>query len=370
MFARIAISPLIPAITDDFGVSNAFLGFALTGMWLSYALMQFPSGLFADRYGERLVILASVGGTTIFVFLLALSPFLGAFVLFTILLGAFAGLHYSVATTFLARLYDDIGTAIGVHNTGAQVAGLVAPVVVVWVSIRAGWRPALGLVVLLGVPVFLLFYIYVRPTDPLHPEIPIREQLDPDALVELLSRPSISFTMIIATVGEFTWQGLASFLPTFLVEYHGYSTVLAGTIFSLYFVVQAFGQVGVGRSADYFGYDTTIFVCFVAAIGGIWVLVFTPTVAAVVAGTVLLAIGMSNASAVFPRLLSHMSESEQGTGFGLVRTVYMIVASFGSVAVGVMADLFGWGFSFWVLGGLLLGLAVTLVVNWAFNLGL
>jgi len=61
MAARLVISPVVPAISNAFGVSNAAIGLALTGMWLAYAAAQFPSGLLADRYGERSIILVSVG---------------------------------------------------------------------------------------------------------------------------------------------------------------------------------------------------------------------------------------------------------------------------------------------------------------------
>ena len=61
-FARMAISPVIPFIADDFDVTNTQIGFALSGMWLAYGLSQFPSGVLGDRFGEKRVILVAVGG--------------------------------------------------------------------------------------------------------------------------------------------------------------------------------------------------------------------------------------------------------------------------------------------------------------------
>jgi len=65
MVARLVISPLIPQIRAEFGVTNATVGLGLSGMWLAYALSQFPSGVLGDRYGERTVILAAVGATAV-----------------------------------------------------------------------------------------------------------------------------------------------------------------------------------------------------------------------------------------------------------------------------------------------------------------
>lgn len=42
-------------------------------------------------------------------------------------LGVVARLHYSVATSLLARTTDQIRTAIGIHTAGAPVTGMLVP---------------------------------------------------------------------------------------------------------------------------------------------------------------------------------------------------------------------------------------------------
>jgi len=102
MAARLVISPVVPLIGADFAVSNGALGLALTGMWFAYAASQFPSGLLADRYGERRIILVAVVGTAGASALLAVAPTYGIFLLGAVVLGGVAGLHFSVATGVLA----------------------------------------------------------------------------------------------------------------------------------------------------------------------------------------------------------------------------------------------------------------------------
>lgn len=362
MAGRLAISPVIPSITDEFAVSNAAVGLALSGMWLAYGLAQYPSGVLADRYGERSIILVAIGGTAAFGAFLAVVPVFVAFVVGTVLLGAFAGLHYSVATTLLSRTYDRIGTAIGVHNNGGTAAGLLAPVAAAWVGTRYGWRVAVGLVALVGVPTFLLVWWRIRPTEPKRPDAAIRDRVAFGPAAALLSRPSIAFTVVVATGGEFAWQAIASFLPTFLVEHHGYSTTLSGTVFAVYFVAQAPGQLAVGAAGDRFGYDTAIAACMLVGAVGIGLLITAPGLAAVVVATLCLGVAMSFDAAIMPRFLHSMTDAERNAGFGLVRTVYMVVSSSGPVVVGLLADLQGWSFTFAVLGALfavVLGLLVS-----------
>ncbi|RZH68524.1 MFS transporter [Natrinema altunense] len=368
-FARMAISPIVPFIVADFAVSNTAIGVALTGMWLAYGLSQFPSGVLSDRYGEKPVILVAVGGTVIASVLLAFSPVFAAFVVFAVLLGSVAGLHYAVATTLLSRTYDELGRAVGIHSIGGPLAGLVAPVAAAWVGVRFGWRPALALTLVVGVPVFALFAWRVRPTEPRRPDQPMRERFELAALFDLISRPAVAFTLAIAMLGTFIVQGLLTFLPTFLVEHHGYSATLAGTAFSGFFLVRTVGQFAVGDLSDRYGRDIVIGASLFAGAVGLFGLVAGDT--RVTVGVAVLAAGLGSSffAAIDPRFLDQFGDTERGAGFGLVRTCYTVVGSAGSVGVGLLADLFGWGAAFLVLGGLFSITFLSLAVNWAFGLG-
>lgn len=369
MVGRLAISPVVPLITDEFGVSNSVIGVALTGMWMAYFAAQFPSGVLADRRGERPVILVAVGGTAVASVLLAVAPLFALFLAGTIALGAVAGLHYSVATTLLTRTYDEIGTAIGVHNSGGPAAGLVAPPIAAWIGVRYGWRPAVAIGAAMAVPVFALFAWRVRPTEPRRPDQPMRERFELEPLVALLSRPEIAFPVCLAIAGAFVWQATASFLPTFLAEHRGQSTELAGVVFAGYFVVQAITQVGVGAVSDRVGRDFATAGCMVLATIGFVLLIAVPGTAALVAAVALVGTGLGWGAALLPRFMDVLSEAERGAGFGLVRTVYGFVGALGSVGTGTLADLFGWGVAFAVLAGLLSLVFVALAVNRAFSLG-
>jgi len=113
------MSPVVPAIGDAFAVSNSAIGLALTGMWGAYALAQFPSGLLADRYGERRIILVAVGRTAVASGLLAASPTYAVFLIGTVVLGGVAGLHFSVATSLLTRTLPNTGSAHCRTESGA-----------------------------------------------------------------------------------------------------------------------------------------------------------------------------------------------------------------------------------------------------------
>jgi len=360
MVARLVISPVVPAIAAEFAISNSVIGLGLTGLWLSYALSQFPSGLIGDRVGERTVILVAVGGTAAASIALALSPSFLLFMLFTVALGALAGLHYSVATTLLSRVFDNTGTAIGTHSTGAPVAGLVAPVAAAYVGTRFGWRYAIALGAVTALVALVFVARGIEPMDPRRPDEPIRERVQPGLLSGLLSRPPIAGTLAISVLCAFVWQGTASFLPTFMVEHHGYSEFAAGVVFSGYFVVQGVGQPGMGWLSDRIGRDPAMGLCALAGIAGYALYVVSGSLVSIAVATVLVGVGMSWGATMLPKFLDYMSDEEEGMGFGLVRTTYMVFGASGSVGVGVLADTLGWGRAFLVLSGILAAVLLAL----------
>lgn len=361
MVARLAVSPVVPAISDTYHLSTGAIGLALSGMWLAYALSQFPSGLLGDRFGERSIILVALCCTAVMSSLLALAPTYLLFVAGAFLLGAGAGLHYSVATTLLTRTFDRTGSAIGIHSAGAPIAGLVTPIVAGYIGVRFGWRPAVALGTAVAVPALVVFYVLVPRTDPTTPDTAIRSRLAVGPLFELLSRRPIALTAALSVGGAFVWQATASFLPTFLVEYHGYSEVTAGAIFSVYFIVQGIGQPIIGSLSDRIGRYPAGAIATVAGVGGYGLFVLGEGLAILGVATALVGVAMCWGAALLPKIMDHLTETEQGIGFGLIRTAYMVLGASGSVITGVVVDVFGWGTAFLGLGGVLGAMSIVLL---------
>jgi len=369
MMARLVISPVVPDVTDGFGVSTGAVGLALSGMWAAYALTQFPSGILGDRFGERRVILAAVGITAVASLLLALSPTFAVFAVLTVALGAGAGLHYSVATTLLTKEFDDIGRAIGVHVAGGPLAGLIAPVVATAVAVQYDWRAAIAVGAAVAVPVFVVFAWRIEPTPPERPDESMRDRMAIRPLIALLSRPPIAFTTGVAFLGAFSWQATASFLPTFLVAFRDLPETSAGLLFSAYFVVNGLSQPTIGWVSDRIGRDGAAAATMALGVVGYALLVAGPRIALLPA-VVCVGGAMTWGAPLQSRYFDTFEPDERGAAFGLVRTAYMILGATGSVVVGVLADVAGWQAAYGLLIGVTgLGLAL-LVGNRVLRLGL
>ena len=361
MAARLVISPVVPAIGDAFAVPNSALGLALTGMWAGYAAAQFPSGLLADRYGERRIILVAVGGTAVASALLAFAPSFPVFLVGAVVLGTVAGLHYSVATSLLTRTTDQIGTAIGIHTAGAPVAGVLGPVAAGAVRAGLGWRWALALGAAFALPVVALVVYVVRPRPPVRPHQSVWSRLRLGPVLDLLRRPPIARTVGLSAVGMFVWQATASFLPAFLVDHHGFSAATAGTLFSGYFLVQGVTQPGLGALSDRIGRDAAASLAIGVGVVGYGLLVFGAGLGAAGVAVSLAGLSMGWGAALMPKFMDHLDDHERNSGFGLVRTVYMMLGAVGSVVTGLVADLFGWSVAFLGLALLLVGMLAVLL---------
>lgn len=366
---RVVISPLLPAIIDAFDASTGLMGLALTGMWAAFALTQFPSGLLADRFGERRVIVASLGLGTLGGGLLAFAPSFAAFAVVALLVGAGVGLYYPAGTALLTRRFEDTGWPLGVHAAAGPVGGLVAPLLAVEVAARSTWRAGIAAGALVVLVTLVLVGGGIGATPPVRPGGSLRDRVDVASLWALLSRPRIAYTTAIAIATGYTWQAFLSFFPTFLVEYHAFSVERAGLFFGVIFVFSAVGLPLAGRLSDAFGRDTIMALVLSLVAAGFGLVVTLDGVGLIV-GIVVLGSGMNWGGILHSRYMDAFGPEERGTGFGLVRSVSVLLAASGNVVTGTVAEIAGWPIAYGIVIGLLALTVGSLAANRLLGIGL
>ena len=353
MVARLVISPVVPDIRAWFGVSTGAVGLALSGMWAAYALAQLPSGVLADRLGERRVILGAVAATGTASLLLAMVPSYVAFLVLAIVLGGAAGMVYTAATSLVTKSAAGTGRAIGAYISGGPLAGLVAPPIAVAIGAQYDWRAAVALGAVAAIPALALFAWRVEPTPAARPDLPVSESLEVARLHDVLRRPTIGTALVLAVLGAFTWQATASFLPTFLEDYRGLSRSSAGLLFSAYFLVHGLSQPVTGTLSDVLTRSSAAGLTMGSGVIGYGLLVVGTSTWSAVVAVFFVGLAMSWGAPVQSMFMDALIDEERGTGFGLVRTIYMLLGALGSVVIGAVADLAGWDVAFGVLAGLM-----------------
>lgn len=361
MSSRLVISPLVPDIIQTYATSKTAVGLAFTGMWAAYALVQLPSGMLGDQYGERRVILTSFSLVTIASVCLSISPSFPLFALSVVFLGAGAGLYFTVAASLLSKLFDKQGQALGFTTAAGSFAGLVAPVIGAYVGTRYGWRIAALLGATIAIPVLVSVTFLVRPTEPDRPGQSLRSRIDLVTILDLLGTPSIAYSIFLAAAGTFTFQAVTSFFPTFLVEQQNVSTEYAGLLFGTIFLLSAISQPITGRISDELNHDTVIATTMGIAIVGFLTMLHTARTYGAIAAVVLLGTGMSWFPVVVSRIMDVLPDGERGRGFGVARTTYMLFGALGSAVTGAVADAHGWLLAYGVVAGIL-ALSILLIV--------
>jgi len=360
--ARIAISPFVLAIAATFGRSKGDIGLVLTLLWAIYAVFQFPSGVFADRYGERRVVVLALGLATVGALLVAWAPTFLAFALAVVILGSGAGMYFPAGTALLDRRFERTGQAFSFHSAGGPAAGLAVPVVASLVAARLGWRAGILVGAAAAAIGFLAIVIAMGPTPPTSPEMRIRDRLIPTTAFDVLSRPRVAFTTLVAVLGMYVFQAFVSFFPAFLQEYHGLTTQESSLATGVAFVLIAAVLPLVGRADDTFGHDIFLVVPLLVTAAGFATLLIPVGRPAIAAGVLLVGVGLTWGGVIQSRFMREFDDDERGTGFGLVRTTFVLLGSVGSAATGYLAEASGWPLAIGVVVALLV-LAALLVTG-------
>ncbi|QLG29248.1 MFS transporter [Halorarum halophilum] len=367
---RLLLGAVVPFVLLELDTTKSVVGFALTGMWAAYALLQFPSGVLADRYGERPIMLAGVGGAAVGTGLVALAPTVALFGVAAVLLGAGAGLFFAPASSLLSRLFEARGGALGALTAGGALAGVAFPAVGGFLAEALGWRIAVGLGAIVTVPAFGAILVVLPRLPPANSERDLVAAGDPARLAGLLTRPDLAYTTIVAVCTGFTFQAFSSFFPTFLVQHRGLDPGTAGLAFGAAFALSSVAQPLAGRASDAYTRDAAIAGSAALTAVGLSTLVWGSGTVALVAGTAVVGAGISWPGTVQARIMDRLDAAERGYGFGLIRTTYMFLAASGSVVVGVLADVGGWPLAFGTVIGLLGCCLLLLGANRALRLGL
>jgi MFS family permease len=350
---------LLPAlavpIRETLGIGNAAFGVAMSVLWGSIALTQFPSGLLSDELGHRTVLVPTMVAAGVAVAALARLAALPAFLALVVLVGVGTGAFPTVARALLSsRFGEDRGRAFGVFGGAGDAAGVATPLVAT-AAIAAGvWRltfVAVGAgVVLAAVGFHLLLaeeYSFRRPS-----------LVGPgrDALSEVL-RPGVPLAVLCYSTFALVWQGATSFLPIYMYEAKGLSLATANGTLSVLFLMGMLVKPAAGWASDLVGRRSLVVgALFVAGclLAGLALLARRPVV--VLGGVALFGGALMTFQPVMQAYLMDWFEgASEGGAFGLARLIYATIASTGSTVVGVGSETLEFDAVF-------AGLAVALVV--------
>ena len=352
---RFVVPALLPIITEDFPVSNAAAGAAITLLWITYALVQFPAGALVDRLGERRLLAASTVAASVGLVGYALSPTFAVFLLATALFGFGSGLYGPPRGTVLSRTFPDTdGVAFGTVLAAGSIGAALLPVVAIVVADAVGWRVALGATI----PGFLLVTVALYRVVPGAGRsvradggaISLRKRAG--AVRRAIAGRGVVLAVVGATLMLFIFQGLTAFYTTYLVEVKGLTEGTAGVLFGLLFVSGAVWQSLGGGFADRYGHGSILSVVALSGMVPLALLPFVSGLVPLALVAVFIGVRLSMAPITNAYIVSLLPANVRGTAWGLLRTGFFTVGAFGSTVVGAMADRGLFAEAFFLLAGL------------------
>ena len=360
--ARVVFPAVLPAVRASFGFDLTTAGLLLTSLWLAYALAQFPGGLLGDRIGERNVLVASAATAMGVAAALALAVDTATFFAATVAFGLGTGLFTTTRFTVLNDVFPERGaTAIGLTASAGSLGSTVLPVAAGFLAAAVSWRAGF----------WLLFPLYAVTVVGLWRSIPARtsdgpgtaEQFSP-ANRRRIRRAVTRRPVVLATLSMLLmsalYQGFTGFYPTYLVSVEGLDGEVAAVVFGLFFAAGIVIQPAAGAIADRFGPGVTLVVTTATTAAAVAAVPLVHGVGPLAALTVVVSVQLGFWPVVQAFVVGLLPTEVQGSAFGLLRTVYLIGASFGPTVVGVIADAGRFDVAFLVLAGF--GTAATTLV--------
>jgi len=160
---RLTISVLAPVITRDLGLTNTEFGGILTWFLFAYTISQGLSGKLYDRVGTKLGFVFSIILWSFAAMAHAFARGLTSLSIFRFVLGLGEAGNWPGAAKTVAEWFPVRERAFGmaIFNSGAAIGSVVAPPLIVWLSLTHGWQTTFIVTGSLGfvwLALWLLFY--------------------------------------------------------------------------------------------------------------------------------------------------------------------------------------------------------------------
>jgi MFS family permease len=252
-FDRATISFALPLISKDLQLRPEAQGVLLSAFFWSYALMQIPMGLLADRVNLRWLYAAAFTLWSIAQGLIGFAGGLGALIAFRMLLGIGEAVYLPGGSKIVSLLFkpSERGLPSGLFDAGTRTGLVIEGIVVPGMLVYFGWRYSFTIVGFAAL-VWLLPWFLVTPAGLRSPR-PAAHTSRPgfsSGLAALLTSRNLLGVCLAFFCFDYYWYFLVNWLPTYLVTVRGLTIMKAGIYASLpYFVFGASEPIG-GWIAD------------------------------------------------------------------------------------------------------------------------
>jgi DHA1 family multidrug resistance protein-like MFS transporter len=356
--STMAKNPVLPLFIRALDVPIGTVGFIAAASTVVGIVVSLPAGILSDIIGRRRVILiaAIVFASAPFLYLLVAQPW--QLVLVRIYHGFATAILGPVAMAAVADTFDEKrGERMGWYSSATMVGRFIAPFVggalifgdnFCWVYIATGIIGTLALVAAIRLP------LSTRTSDSMGGALKRERNEIWSDIKTILTHRGILATSTVEAVQYFAFGCLEVFLPIFLDEQAGFSTIEIGSLFTIQIVVATLTKPIMGRFSDKYGRVVVIIAGLL--LGGITMAFITYSynylLLAVLIG--LFGLGLATVTASTAALVADLSKaSSHGGALGVLSSVMDIGHSTGPMVGGLLISALNYKAAFGIVGGLL-----------------
>lgn len=351
-----ATQAILPSLTKAYGVTPAAMSVAVNASTFGMAVAGLAVAFFSRRIDRRRGIVLSLALLSIPTALLAVAPDLTSFAVLRIIQGLFMSAAFSLMLAYLGEQCSaaDAAGAFAAYITGNVASNFIGRLMSAGVADHLGLAANFYLFALLNLLGAVLVYFTVRRTAP-SAATGTRSPLA--AWGEHLRNPplratfAIGFCILFAFIGTFTYVNFVLVRDPIAV-----SPMALGLVYFV-FLPSVLTTPLAGRAAHRFGTRKTIWGSTAVAAAGLPLLLL-PSLAAVMAGLALVAVGTFFAQATATGFASRAATSDRGAASGIYLASYFFGGIVGSVVLGQLFDRFGWSACVAGIGGALAAVAL------------
>ena len=357
-FYEQAFPALILVMVAYFQITLETAGWMQMLLALAFGLGALPAGYLADRIGAKRIVLVYLIGAAASSIFIAMSTSVAMFAIGLALLGACISLYHPAGTTLVTMQVKQVGKALGYHGMGGALGVAVAPALATMLAVISptyGWRlsfVAFGVMGLLGAVGVATIKITAVPSDK------ARRRFWPEHIIAKGAGKSFVVYLFVAVMVGFCYRGLMTFLPAYFSQelsggmFAGSDLIKGGRFATMTLLVGIFGQFLGGQLTTRYNLEKLYTVLLIATVPML-VMMSVTTNYVLFFTTMVFAFFHFAGQPVGNNLVAkYTDERGRGLGFGIYFASAFGIGSLASGFSGMVADRFGLGKIFFVLGGL------------------
>ena len=144
---ELSIPILVVIWLSEFSITTAAIGTVVAVGYALFGVGALPSGVLADRYSTKRLVLVGLAGMGASFLLLSLAPGTATIALALALWGAFASIHHPASLSLISTGVDESGTGFAYHGMAGNLGIAFGPFLTASLLVAFDWRVVAALLV-------------------------------------------------------------------------------------------------------------------------------------------------------------------------------------------------------------------------------